>query len=148
MSFADLLDQIGSMGRFQRIFVVLLACPIFMMASHMVMQNFTAATPDHHCLIAHNSTILGNRSLSTEELLRVSIPVDLAQQHQQCLRFVSFQWQLLDPNGTNVTGPVAEMEPCTDGWTYNRSTFRNTIITEVRPKVLGAVRRWRLCTYY
>ncbi|XP_044304637.1 solute carrier family 22 member 6-A-like isoform X1 [Varanus komodoensis] len=134
MGFAEVLELVGSMGRFQAVYVTLLSLPVFMMASHMVLQNFTAATPDHHCAFHHNATP-GNRSLAPEDLLRVAIPLDEKQRPQRCRRFVDYQWQLLNAtllNGTGVPGPALEAatEPCREGWLYDRSVFRSTVVTE------------------
>uniref|UniRef100_A0A8C6PLK5 Solute carrier family 22 member 6 n=1 Tax=Nothobranchius furzeri TaxID=105023 RepID=A0A8C6PLK5_NOTFU len=49
MAFADLLEQVGSTGRFQVLHVTLLSIPILMMASHNLLQNFVALVPPHHC---------------------------------------------------------------------------------------------------
>uniref|UniRef100_A0AAQ4P656 Solute carrier family 22 member 6 n=1 Tax=Gasterosteus aculeatus aculeatus TaxID=481459 RepID=A0AAQ4P656_GASAC len=49
MTFGDLLEQVGSTGRFQIVHVTLLSIPVFMMASHNLLQNFVAAVPPHFC---------------------------------------------------------------------------------------------------
>ncbi|CAM4577933.1 unnamed protein product [Lepidochelys olivacea] len=134
MTFAELLEQVGSMGRFQSIHVTLLVLPILLMASHNILQNFTAATPGHHCHIAivANYTCDDNFTdlLYCQELLKISIPVDGNQQPEKCLRFISAQWQLLDPNATTTNGTEMDTEPCMDGWIYDKSVFTSTIITE------------------
>uniref|UniRef100_A0A8C8R5Z1 Major facilitator superfamily (MFS) profile domain-containing protein n=1 Tax=Pelusios castaneus TaxID=367368 RepID=A0A8C8R5Z1_9SAUR len=135
MTFAELLEQVGSMGHFQIIHVMLLVLPILLMASHNILQNFTAATPRHHCHIAvvANYTCNDNFTdlLACQELLRVSIPMDVNQQPEKCLRFISPQWQfLLDANATTTNGSEMDTEPCQDGWIYDRSVFTSTIITE------------------
>lgn len=129
------------MGHFQIIHVTLLVLPILLMASHNILQNFTAATPGHHCHIAvvANYTCDDNFTdlLSCQELLRISIPMDVNQQPEKCLRFITTQWQfLLDPNAT-TNGTEMDTEPCMDGWIYDRSVFTSTIITEVRKIVLA-----------
>ncbi|XP_067400547.1 solute carrier family 22 member 6-B-like [Emydura macquarii macquarii] len=134
MTFAELLEQVGSMGHFQIIHVTLLVLPILLMASHNILQNFTAATPGHHCHIAvvANYTCDDNFTdlLSCQELLRISIPMDVNQQPEKCLRFITTQWQfLLDPNAT-TNGTEMDTEPCVDGWIYDRSVFTSTISTE------------------
>ncbi|XP_066466529.1 solute carrier family 22 member 6-A-like [Tiliqua scincoides] len=129
MSFTEVLERVGSLGRFQIIFVMMLAMPIFMMASHMVLQNFTAATPSHHCQLRSNDT-RGNWSVEGEEFLKLVIPVDGKQQLDQCHRFAAIQWGLLDPNTTKGNSTKMETEPCSDGWVYDRSVFPNTIVTE------------------
>uniref|UniRef100_A0A8C3F6G9 Major facilitator superfamily (MFS) profile domain-containing protein n=1 Tax=Chrysemys picta bellii TaxID=8478 RepID=A0A8C3F6G9_CHRPI len=134
MSFAELLDHVGGMGRFQIIYAILLAIPVFMLASHNLLQNFIAATSEHHCQvhININNTPYTNLTgkLAAKDLLRVSIPMDSNQQPEKCHRFVTTQWQLLDSNATVTNLTELETEPCADGWVYDKSIFTSTIITE------------------
>ncbi|XP_048362898.1 solute carrier family 22 member 6-A-like [Sphaerodactylus townsendi] len=134
MSFADILDDLGGMGRFQRISVAFLAIPLMMLASHNLLQNFTAGVPEHHCQIhiTANYTRSANitQGLGTDSLVRIAIPVNGKGQPEKCRRFVTTQWWLLDPNATAVNGTTMDTEPCTDGWTYDRSVFTSTIISE------------------
>ncbi|XP_006037188.1 solute carrier family 22 member 6-A-like [Alligator sinensis] len=128
MSFAELLDRIGGMGRFQLLHIALLVVPVLMTACHNLLQNFSAAVPGHHCRLrlAPNET----RHLSPGDLLRVSVPLDAERQPEKCRRFISPQWHLLRANGTGANGTEGATEACVDGWTYDRSTFTNTIIIE------------------
>uniref|UniRef100_A0A8C3I0V1 Major facilitator superfamily (MFS) profile domain-containing protein n=1 Tax=Chrysemys picta bellii TaxID=8478 RepID=A0A8C3I0V1_CHRPI len=134
MSFAELLDHVGGVGRFQIIYAILLAIPVFMTASHNLLQNFTAATSEHHCHvhININNTPYTNLTgkLAAKDLLRVSVPMDSNQQPEKCHRFVTTQWQLLDSSATVINLTELETEPCADGWVYDKSIFTSTIITE------------------
>uniref|UniRef100_A0A8C3F374 Uncharacterized protein n=1 Tax=Chrysemys picta bellii TaxID=8478 RepID=A0A8C3F374_CHRPI len=134
MSFAELLDHVGGTGHFQIIYAILLALPVFMLASHNLLQNFTAATSEHHCHvhININNTPYTNLTgkLAAKDLLRVSIPMDSNLQPENCHRFVTMQWQLLDSNATITNLTKLETEPCADGWVYDKSIFTNTILTE------------------
>ncbi|XP_074023164.1 solute carrier family 22 member 6-A-like isoform X2 [Numenius arquata] len=49
MPFGAVLEQVGGLGRFQVLQTALLAVPILLMASHNLLQNFTAAVPPHRC---------------------------------------------------------------------------------------------------
>ncbi|RMB90506.1 hypothetical protein DUI87_33107 [Hirundo rustica rustica] len=49
MPFGAVLAQVGGLGRFQVLQTALLAVPILLMASHNLLQNFTAAVPPHRC---------------------------------------------------------------------------------------------------
>ncbi|XP_054664239.1 solute carrier family 22 member 6-A-like isoform X1 [Grus americana] len=51
MPFGAVLAQVGGLGRFQVLQTALLAVPILLMASHNLLQNFTAAVPPHRCRI-------------------------------------------------------------------------------------------------
>ncbi|XP_042637463.1 solute carrier family 22 member 6 [Orycteropus afer afer] len=123
MAFNDLLQQVGGVGRFQRIQVTLVVLPLLLMASHNTLQNFTAAIPTHHCRPPANA------NLSKDGGLEAWLPRDRQGQPESCLRFTSPQWGPHSANGTeaNVTGTT---EPCTDGWIYDNSTFPSTIVTE------------------
>lgn len=129
MAFANLLEHVGGMGRFQVASVLLLALPVLMMASHNLLQNFTAATGDHRCRLRWEVNATG---LDPQDLLRVSVP-----RGERCRRFVTPQWWLLEANASASNSSWPETEPCRDGWTYDRSVFTSTIITEV-----GRQQRW------
>ncbi|XP_063002346.1 solute carrier family 22 member 6-A-like [Elgaria multicarinata webbii] len=134
MAFAEFLQQIGGMGRFQLIHTLLLTIPIILMASHNLLQNFTAAIPGHRCRIhaAANGSEFPNAThlLGPGDLLRVGIPTDRKQQAEKCLRFVHAQWHLLDPNATEANQTAAETEPCVDGWVYDRTMYASSIVME------------------
>ncbi|PKK17149.1 solute carrier family 22 member 6-B [Columba livia] len=85
-----------------------------MMASHNVLQNFTAAGVAHRCRLRWedgDNGDNGDNGTGPGERLRAWVPAG-----EQCRRFVAPQWWLLEPNA--------------DGWTYNRSVFSSTIVTE------------------
>ncbi|XP_053908533.1 solute carrier family 22 member 6-A [Cuculus canorus] len=56
MPFGAVLDQVGGLGRFQVFQTALLAVPILFMASHNLLQNFTAAVPPHRCRLSAGGT--------------------------------------------------------------------------------------------
>ncbi|XP_078518230.1 solute carrier family 22 member 6-A-like [Lissotriton helveticus] len=132
MPFGDLLDQTGGMGRFQFIQVIMLAIPVLMMSSHQLLQNFTAAIPDHHCKVKANDTRWTNmtETLWSLESLRAFIPLDGKQRLEKCLRFTTAHWGFANPNAMDDNATRANLEPCMDGWVYDRSEFASTIITE------------------
>ncbi|XP_019326111.1 PREDICTED: solute carrier family 22 member 6 [Aptenodytes forsteri] len=126
MTFVELLARLGGMGRFQVTYVAALAIPLLMLASHNLLQNFTAGVPEHHC----RPRPLANDSVGDVPLL-VSIPSDGHHRPQRCRRYVEPQWHLLEVNGTvNGTANGAATEPCHDGWTYHDGVFAHTIVTE------------------
>nr|XP_042701869.1 steroid transmembrane transporter SLC22A24-like [Chrysemys picta bellii] len=122
------------MGRFQVMHVAFLAIPLLMLASHNLLQNFTAGIPEHHCQVSimANYTHYANltASLPAEDLFWVSIPMDRSQKPEKCQQFVTTQWQLLNPNATSTNTIELDIEPCVDGWTYDKSLFTETIVTE------------------
>ncbi|NXB08433.1 S22A6 protein, partial [Cnemophilus loriae] len=130
MSFVELLARLGGMGRFQVTHVAALAVPLLMLASHNLLQNFTAGVPEHHC----RPRPVANATPDAVPLV-VSIPWDGHRRPQRCCRFVEPQWHLLDVNGSadavaNGTATEAATEPCHDGWTYLDGVFTDTIVTK------------------
>uniref|UniRef100_A0A8D0E4K6 Major facilitator superfamily (MFS) profile domain-containing protein n=1 Tax=Salvator merianae TaxID=96440 RepID=A0A8D0E4K6_SALMN len=135
MTFADILDLLGGMGHFQRMTVAFLAIPLVMLASHNLLQNFTAGVPGHHCQVrvsANHTRQAPNltRYLGADDLLRISVPMDQHRRADKCRRYVATQWRLIDPNATLANETAADTEPCTSGWTYDKSTFTSTIVSE------------------
>ncbi|XP_034406262.1 solute carrier family 22 member 6 [Cyclopterus lumpus] len=135
MAFGDLLEQVGGNGRFQVLHVTLLCIPVLIMASHNLLQNFVAAVPHHYCS-AH--TNLSQSHLSPEEILLVSVPLDKKGKPERCQRFVAPQWNLLNKNGTSISGEEGDtkdgldvaLQRCQDGWTYNMTDMSSTTISE------------------
>ncbi|XP_030638310.1 solute carrier family 22 member 6 [Chanos chanos] len=131
MAFADLLEQVGSMGRFQVLHVSLLCIPILMMASHNLLQNFVAAVPPHHC---NSPTNLSLPTLDERDRLLVTVPLDGQGRPNKCQRYAQPQWYLLNSNVTDEeedeTMLDIELQGCEDGWHYNTTEMASTIITE------------------
>ncbi|KAL1767779.1 solute carrier family 22 member 24-like [Sigmodon hispidus] len=133
MAFDEILHHVGDSGRFQ---ILRIACYIFfslLLSCHDFMENFTAATPDHYCSVNlenPGSKINITMNLTTEALLKVSIPMGPNQKPEQCRRFQHTQWQFLDSNASISNSSELETEPCLDGWTYDHRDFTSTIVTE------------------
>ncbi|XP_016075730.1 PREDICTED: solute carrier family 22 member 12 isoform X2 [Miniopterus natalensis] len=132
MAFSELLDRVGSLGRFQVLQSMALVMPIMWVATQNILENFSAAVPGHRCwvpLLDNGTALAGTPSaLRPEALLAVSIPPGPNHGPHQCRRFRQPQWQLLDTNSTATNWSEAATEPCVDGWVYDRSTFTSTIV--------------------
>ncbi|KAG5284904.1 hypothetical protein AALO_G00031790 [Alosa alosa] len=134
MAFGELLEQVGSTGRFQVMHVSLLCMPVLMMASHNLLQNFVASVPLHHCTAQANLSL---RTLTREEVLRVTVPLDDKGKPARCQRFATPQWDLLNATDEEAEEedayadtPDAEVQGCQDGWEYDFTERSSTIISE------------------
>ncbi|KAG8438018.1 hypothetical protein GDO86_008630 [Hymenochirus boettgeri] len=128
MTFAELLERTGGMGRFQILQVTLLCLPILLLASHNLLQNFSAAIPDHKCKI--NITQDNNISSYKKGWVRLSAPLDKKGKPDRCLEYVEVQWSMMGTNDTWSNISNIATRPCTEGWDYNRDEFSSTIISE------------------
>lgn len=129
MSFDNTLAVAGGFGKFQ-LWLIFLTIPARAnLPLNYLLNNFIAAVPSHHCNIGsldHGGVF---RNLSQDEKLRVSIPVREDGKPDSCVMFAKPQYDLLLQNSSNATDlPTV---PCQQGWVYDNSTFRDTLVTEV-----------------
>ncbi|KAM7373794.1 hypothetical protein PAMP_006497 [Pampus punctatissimus] len=133
MGFADLLDEVGGFGRYQWLHVTLISLPGLMMASQNLLNNFVSGIPTHHCTLLANQSLynLSHYQVDEKQLLKAFIPPDSSGNRlDRCRRYVEPQWQLLAANSsTNVS--QLQTEGCVDGWTFDRSEFYATTVSEM-----------------
>ncbi|XP_036119738.1 solute carrier family 22 member 12-like [Molossus molossus] len=133
MAFSELLQLAGNCGRYQITLVFSSLSLIILVATHNLVQNFSAAIPAHRCYVHLLDNITSQskhpENLTAKALLRMSIPRDNHQQ-EQCRRFRQTQWQLLNSSDLAINTTELETEPCLDGWTYDQSLFTSTIVTQ------------------
>ncbi|XP_023680561.1 solute carrier family 22 member 6 isoform X1 [Paramormyrops kingsleyae] len=129
MAFADLLELVGSTGRFQIIHVTLLSLPILMMASHNLLQNFVALVPPHHCRAPKNFSA---PRLDPSQAVRLFVPLEADGQLSKCRRYATPQFHLQTSNASSRTAdtPSKDLQGCEDGWDYDTSEMSSTIISE------------------
>ncbi|KAL4601507.1 solute carrier family 22 member 6-A-like, partial [Arapaima gigas] len=140
MAFADILEDLGSFGRFQFIHVTLLSIPGLFLASQNILNNFTGGVPGHHCTVPNRTSLalshdISVSPLSDKEILQAFIPTEDGSTLSRCRRYTEAQWRLVGTNGSIATSDrnvtEADTETCRDGWTYEKTEFLSTIVTEV-----------------
>lgn len=135
MAFSELIQHAGNFGRFQIILVISTFSLIILLSTDNLVENFSAAISAHRCYVHLLDNITSksklSRNLSTEALLRISIPMNANNKQEQCRQFRQTQWQLLNSSDLTINSTELEMEPCLDGWTYDQSIFTSTIVTKV-----------------
>ncbi|CAG03732.1 unnamed protein product [Tetraodon nigroviridis] len=127
MKFDDVLSEVNGFGKFQiRLFLIQMLSRITL-PPHLLLNNFMAAVPSHHC----NVTPLDDQglfwNLTQEQLLAVSVPTEPDGSPSSCQMFSKPQYQRL--HGLNSSEDAVAV-PCREGWVYDNSTFASTIATE------------------
>ncbi|XP_071362256.1 solute carrier family 22 member 6 [Trachinotus anak] len=132
MGFAELLEEVGGFGRYQWLHVTLISLPGLMMASQNLINNFVSGIPAHHCSLPANYSLynLSHNQVDEKQLLKAFIPLDsTGNRLDRCRRYVEPQWQLLAANSSANISQL-QTEECVDGWTFDRSEFLATTVSE------------------
>lgn len=145
INFDEILPHIGEMGRYQLALYLLMCIPATLPAAFLAFnQVFLSAVPLHWCkvpeLLAHADAEDSSR-LDLEHIKRLSIPrINLGEgrehyvHYKRCYQYdVNFtevfiqngkQW----PDEPDPDWPEAK---CRAGWSYDRSEYRDTLVTEL-----------------
>ncbi|KAM9364999.1 solute carrier family 22 member 7-like [Pholidichthys leucotaenia] len=112
---------------YQKLILALMSWARIVLPLHFLQFNFIAYIPQHYC----NFNSLDDRSifktLTWEEKMTVSIPMDENGKFESCRMFTEPQYQLLSNSSSSANLTTV---PCQDGWIYDRSTFTSTIVTK------------------
>ncbi|XP_061747153.1 solute carrier family 22 member 6 [Nerophis ophidion] len=131
MGFSELLEEIGGFGRYQWLHVTLISLPGLLMAGQNLLNNFVSGTPSHHCSLG-NYSLLNTlpQQVEQKDILKAFIPLDSSgTKLDRCSRYVTPQWHLLEANSSANTSHL-QTESCVDGWTFDRSEFLATTVSE------------------
>ena len=142
VDFDALLPHIGEMGRYQLVLYLLMCVPACLPASFLAFnQVFLSAAPDHWC---HVSELVNNTDLSTQRIKQLAIPrVDLGKGredyvlYEKCLQYdVNFTQVFVENGNKWPRRPYGTWEkvPCKEGWDYDHSEYKDTLVTEVGQK--------------
>ncbi|XP_030850525.1 organic cation transporter protein [Strongylocentrotus purpuratus] len=135
MKFDDILGEIGEFGKYQRwvyAMVCIIALPV---ASHQMAQVFLAGASDHWCDVAawseeDCSKWDYNEAQCTEAKRNASSPINATEDESQCYKYSLvdelFFHPGLDPVNYNDTTTIK----CNDGWVYDRSQYKSSLIQE------------------
>lgn len=124
--------KVGQFGAAQALVIFLICIPSAMPGPlAFFAQIFLAATPEHWCY----TPSLVNSSLTTEQIKSLTLPpADLAKPEElsQCRVYdVDFVNYLIASNGSTSSNKTWPTTSCKHGWTYDKSVFESTIVTEV-----------------
>ncbi|GAB6030974.1 hypothetical protein CHUAL_007797 [Chamberlinius hualienensis] len=133
VSFEDVLDYVGSRGRWQMFMFVITSMSGFFGSFHHLGSMFLAATPDHWCAVtdASNQSNWG-ANWTDERVKQYTIPVESNGDYNQCRMYAKnysavFQlpWseQLVNETYTTSTADCSS-------WNYDHSNFDMTVVSQ------------------
>ena len=99
---------------------------------------FISGEPDHWCRVPE---VMARGNLSQSHMKRLTIPrVDLGPEHEdiviyeRCRQYdANYTW-LFEENGgawPDAADPAWPTSKCQNGWVYDTSEYKNTLVTEV-----------------
>ncbi|KAJ8248566.1 hypothetical protein GJAV_G00243360 [Gymnothorax javanicus] len=127
MKFEHVLIETDGFSRFQIILLSWMFVAQLVLPCHLLVNNFTAAIPDHRCDISGLDDGKVFENLTQDQRLIISIPTEGDGTLSSCKMFPEPQFHLLY-NSSNASEIPAV--PCQYGWVYDNSTFTSTIATE------------------
>ena len=132
-TFDDIYDHVGHIGMYQlRVFVLIGLVAIVPGYQDMAM-TYVGAKQDHWCNIPRLS------NLSSEQQRHIAIPIETktsgSNRYEQCRMFdlpyrEYSQESLQNWNRSLMTGNASIID-CESGWTFDRSIFISTVISQV-----------------
>ncbi|XP_077351075.1 uncharacterized protein LOC144001023 isoform X4 [Festucalex cinctus] len=112
MTFDAILEEVGALGPFQVVLVVLMASSRLVLPCNFLLNNFVAAVPPHRCKVGRWNASAGDD--------------DDDDPTTAC--------EMLAETPSPLAGNRSEATPttvqCLHGWVYDNSTFSSTIATE------------------
>ncbi|XP_071957018.1 organic cation transporter protein-like [Antedon mediterranea] len=132
MAFDDVFKSVGDFGLYQKRVYALLITIGIPVGIHLLAHVFLAAETDHWCKNpAIDSFNCSKYALSTEDCIdtiasfKITDNPDTFIEEQHCRRY-EFEDEA-DVLTTNETWSIGE---CSDGWVYDKSQYRSTIIQD------------------
>lgn len=128
MKFDGILSEINGFGKFQVTLFLIQMLSRITMPCHFLLNIFIAATPSHHCDVTSldDGGVFGN--LTLQQKIASAIPAEQDGTPRSCQMFTKPEFQYLsDSNGSEE----ADIVQCQNGWIYDNSTFKSTLVTEV-----------------
>uniref|UniRef100_A0A5S6QYI4 MFS domain-containing protein n=1 Tax=Trichuris muris TaxID=70415 RepID=A0A5S6QYI4_TRIMR len=118
MKFDDILcEHIGEFGRYQKLQYLLVNLPVIITSMHVLSWTFTSEVLPHRCLYP-------GENASSAFQLAANWSSSTGSFDSSCERYksVSYWDETIPANAT--------LEPCVDGYRWNRTSFSKTAVTE------------------
>ena len=133
--FEDIISTAGGFGWFQkRLIFFCTGLLVLPSGLHNLGIVFLAAVPDHWC----QSPSADHLNLSRTDRLNLTVPREVeegVEVFSRCRKYVRNYTGWTDAQALDAIalgpGDAAETSTCTEGWEYDKSVYRSSIVTQV-----------------
>ncbi|XP_071950311.1 organic cation transporter protein-like [Antedon mediterranea] len=137
MDFDDVLKLLGDFGRYQKRQYAMVCLIVIPVAIHSLSHVFISAKTDHWCVVPELQNFNCTNSDSVEREACIKIKQNLARpkddvntipNEAQCWMYTSED--ITEALFTNNVSRELDITLCTNGWEYDTSQYKSTIIQE------------------